>query len=112
VLFLLQLTREGRAIMAKKTTLNPLTDTPANKTQITKDFMLAYVRAKGTQKDKAWFKELAHNCVIEKVNKLNNKKGQGFDMKKMRDEFVLRFFPNLAANSSTVDAFLSEVDSL
>ena len=74
--------------------------------------MLAYVRAKGTEEDKAWFKELVHNCTIEKVNKLNDKNGQGFDIKKMRDEFVLRFFPNLSVTSSTVDAFLSEVDSL
>ena len=38
--------------MSKKKlpTLNPLTENPTKKTQLTKDFMLAYIKAKGTEK--------------------------------------------------------------
>ena len=37
---------------SSKPTLNPLTDTPVNKTQITKPFMLAYIKSeKATAED-------------------------------------------------------------
>ena len=39
-----------------KPTLNPLTDTPENKTQITKPFMLAFMRCeKANDDDRKWF---------------------------------------------------------
>ena len=41
-----------------KKTLNPLTDTPTNKVEITKPFMLAYMRQVASEEDKAWFKKI------------------------------------------------------
>lgn len=98
--------------MAKKKlpTLNPLTENPTKKTQLTKDFMLAYIKAKGTEKDKHWFKELVKECTIEKENKLKGKNiVKGLDMKTMRNEFAERFFPNLLIKTSS---FFDEVEKL
>ena len=39
-----------------KKTLNPLTDTPTSKTDVTKPFMLAYMKSeKATAEDREWF---------------------------------------------------------
>ena len=47
---------------SSKPTLNPLTDTPVNKAQITKPFMLAYIKSeRATEEDRKWFKDLVSN---------------------------------------------------
>lgn len=81
----------------KKTTLNPLTDTPENLTQVTKSFMLLYIKEKGKPADKKWFKELCGNPEYQKPFK-SNLTGQekiDIDIKKVREAFCERFFPNL-----------------
>ena len=81
----------------KKTTLNPLTDTPENRTQLTKSFMYLYVKEKGKPADKKWFKELCGNPEYQKPFK-SNLTGEeiiDIDVKKVRDEFCKKFFPNL-----------------
>ena len=45
-----------------KPTLNPLTDTPKDKTDVTKPFMLAFMKSeKATAEDRAWFKAIVSN---------------------------------------------------
>ena len=44
-----------------KKTLNPLTETPSNKVEVTKPFMLAYMRQVANAEDKAWFKKIVAN---------------------------------------------------
>ena len=46
--------------------LNPKTDTPKNKRELTKDFMLGYIKVNGTDADKKWYKEL---CYANKITK-------------------------------------------
>lgn len=95
--------------MGKAKTLNPLTDEPTKKTELTKDFMLTYIKVKGTEEDKKWFKEEVKKYTVEKyINLKEGKKVKGLDLKPLRNEFADRFFPNL---NKTKD-FFAEVDEL
>ena len=61
-----------------KPTLNPLTDTPKSKTEVTKPFMLAYMKSeKATQEDREWFKTIVSNPENQKMyrNRLTNASG-------------------------------------
>lgn len=93
----------------KRPTLNPLTDIPRRKTELTKDFMLAYIKAKGTEEDKIWFKEKVKQYTVEKDNKLRGeKKIKGLEITALRDEFAERFFPNLIKSKD----WFAEVENL
>lgn len=93
----------------KVPTLNPLTDTPKKKTELTKDFMLAYIKTKGNEEDKQWFKQKVKEYTIEKDNKLKGKaKVKGLNIMPLRNEFANRFFPNL----NKVKDFFAEVENL
>lgn len=97
--------------MAKREKLNPLTDTPTNKNDITKDFMLEYIKAKGTRSDKDWFKSICQSNIIDKpLPKDKSKTVKTIDLKKVREEFVNRFFPQL--NKMTASSYLDEVMKL
>ena len=95
-----------------KKTLNPLTDTPTNKVEITKPFMLAYMRQVATEEDKAWFKKIVADANNQKeyVNKLNGQPYTDIDIPKVRKLFTDRFFPQLNAkiekNKSFIDSIL------
>lgn len=93
-----------------KATLNPLTDTPSKMTDLTKSFMLAYIKSKGTKADKEWFQKLVEKYTIDKINKLNGQKCKGIsDISKMRIDFATRFFPQLIKSK---DSFFDEVNNL
>mgnify|MGYP003294530183 CR=1 FL=1 len=91
-----------------KPTLNPLTETPTNKTQVTKPFMLAYIKSElADEEDRAWFKSL---CVKHKVMKVTNLGGEekeypDIDIPEVRKAFCERFFPNLVAKKKTKSFF-------
>ena len=96
-----------------KPTLNPLTDTPKDKTDITKPFMLAYMKCgKATAEDVEWFKKLVSNPENQKeyVNRLNGEAYTDIDIPKVRLEFCKRFYPQLAvkkkANKTFIDSIL------
>ena len=94
--------------MAKKT-LNPLTDTPMKITQLTKDFMLVYIKTNGSAKDKEWFKDLVKRNTIDKVNNLNGEKTKGVDIFAMRKEFAERFFPQLIKEKKSCFDLVNEL---
>lgn len=99
---------------SSKPTLNPLTDTPTNKTQITKPFMLAYIRCeKATAEDKAWFKALCKDTDNQRdyISQLNNEKYRDIDIPKVRKAFIDRFYPQLNAKKKN-KTFLEEIDLL
>ena len=97
---------------SSKKTLNPLTDTPTNKVDITKPFMLAYMKSeKATAEDIAWFKKIVSDPENQKVytNKLNNQKYTDIDIPKVRGFFCERFYPQLTVKktkSSFIDSIL------
>ena len=97
-----------------KKTLNPLTDTPSSKTEITKPFMKAYMKSeKATKEDKAWFKEVVSNPENQKeyVNRLNGEPYTDIDIPKVRMLFCKRFYPNLLAKKSK-KSFIEEIMDL
>lgn len=96
---------------SSKPTLNPLTDTPINKTQITKPFMLAYIKSeKATADDRTWFKKIVADPEYQKEykNQLNGEVYNDIDIPKVRKEFCQRFFPNLLEKKKTI-SFIDEV---
>lgn len=91
---------------SSKPTLNPLTDTPANKTQITKPFMLAYIKCeKATDEDRKWFKELCVKNQKMKVNPLDNSEYMDIDIPEVRKAFCDRFYPNLNGKKQKLSFF-------
>lgn len=92
--------------------LNAKTDTPTTKTQITKGFMLDYVKINGSEEDKAWFKALVNENKVEKDSKLPNGKAyETIDIKAVRNAFCDRFFPQLNQKKKA-NSFFDDVNSL
>ena len=99
---------------SSKRTLNPLTDTPTNKTEITKPFMRAFIKSeKATNEDRAWFKTIVANPENHKEykNQLDGTTYMDIDIPKVRKAFVDRFFPNLNEKKKTM-SFIDEIASL
>jgi hypothetical protein len=87
--------------MAKKRIeLNPLTDTPKNKLDITKTFMKTYLENKGSVEDKKWFASIVRENIVEKSAPSNpSVKVRTYDLAIVRDAFVDRFFPQMKKKS-------------
>ena len=97
---------------SSKPTLNPLTDTPTNKTQITKPFMKAYMKSeKATAEDRAWFKKIVSNPDNQKeqINQLTGEPYIDIDIPKVRKEFISRFFPQLNAKKEKNKTFIDSI---
>ena len=94
-----------------KKTLNPLTDTPSNKVEVTKPFMLAYMRQVANEEDKAWFKKIVSNPDNQKeyTNQLNGAPYMDIDIPKVRKAFIDRFFPQLNAKKDKNKTFIDSI---
>lgn len=94
-----------------KKTLNPLTDKPTNKVEVTKPFMLAYMRQVASEQDKAWFKEIVSNPENQKeyTNQLNGTPYTDIDIPKVRKAFIDRFFPQLNAKKDKNKTFIKSI---
>lgn len=98
-----------------KKTLNPLTDKPEVKTDITKKFMLAYMKSeKATPADIEWFKGVISNPANQKeyINHLNNQPYTDIDVPKVRKEFGLRFYPYLYEEKKGTKTFIDTIMGL
>lgn len=87
---------KGNDYSMAKTKLNPITDKPDNARELTKDFMVGYIKAHGTDEDKAWYLALVKNTP--KVKRKNNFTGEYMptdDIATIRSEFIKRFMPQL-----------------
>ena len=99
---------------SSKPTLNPLTDQPTNKTQITKPFMLAYMKSeKATAEDRAWFKKIVSDPANQKeqINQLTGEPYIDIDIPKVIKAFVDRFYPNLNAKKGK-KSFIDDIMDL
>lgn len=95
-----------------KKTLNPLTDTPTNKVEITKPFMLAYVKSGIADPEKVkTFKAFAKDPANQKeyINKLNNQPYMDINIPVVREKFCELFFPNLLVKKKK-GSWLDELD--
>lgn len=98
-----------------KKTLDPMTETPTVKTEITKPFMLAYIKSsKATEEDRKWFKSIVSNPNYHKeyVNKLNGQTYTDIDIPVVRKLFCERFFPSLTVRKNKNKSFIDEVMAL
>ena len=98
-----------------KPTLNPLTDTPKSKTEVTKPFMLAYMKSeKATQEDREWFKTIVSNPENQKMyrNRLTNEDYLDIDIPKVRLAFCQRFYPNLVEKKKGTKSFIDTIMDL
>lgn len=80
--------------MAKITDLH--LNAPTNKTELTKNNMLKYVKEHGTVEDKTWFVELMKTNQEEKKNNLTGEVGKGYNLPVIREEFAKKFFPTIS----------------
>ena len=99
---------------SSKPTLNPLTDKPTNKTQITKPFMLAYMKSeKATAEDRAWFKKIVSDPANQKeqINQLTGEPYIDIDIPVVCKAFVDRFYPNLNAKKGK-KSFIDDIMDL
>ena len=95
-----------------KSNLNPLTDTPSTLTQVTQGFMLEYIKAKGSDEEKQWFKKLCNANIIKKKNGLTGEEVDALDTKVVRREFVAKYFPHLVKQKKKGVTFLDMVNEL
>lgn len=98
-----------------KKTLNPLTDTPTTKTEVTKPFMLAYMKSeKATDEDRAWFKKIVSNPDYqeEKINKFGGKPYTDIKIPEVRQLFCERFYPNLSVKKKKTKSFIDSIMDL
>ena len=99
---------------SSKPTLNPLTDVPKNKTEVTKPFMKAYIKSeKATDADRAWFKTIVGNPEYQeqKINRLDNKPYTDINIPKVREKFCEKFFPNLLEKKKKT-SFIDDIMNL
>lgn len=68
-----------------------LKNPPETLRECSKDFMLLYVKEKGTDEDKQWFKTLCLSNIITRENKGTQKKTQDIDIAVVRRAFCERF---------------------
>lgn len=93
-----------------KKTLNPLTESPKSLVDITKEFMLAYMKSsKATQEDKAWFKKLVNDNKKQIANNLTKTSIDSADWKIVKRAFAERFYPNVLVKASD---FFAELENL
>jgi hypothetical protein len=99
---------------SSKPTLNPLTDVPKNKTEVTKPFMSAYIKCeKASDADREWFKTIVGNPEYqeEKINRLDNTPYLDINIPKVREKFCERFFPHLLEKKKN-KSFIEDIMSL
>lgn len=95
--------------MAKKKTLNPLTQEPQTKSDITKGFMLAYMKSGKPSKEQIdKFKEVVKANQKEYTSP-KGEKYKDIDVPKVREEFCKLFFKHLIETRKT---FTDEILSL
>lgn len=95
-----------------KKTLNPLTDKPASKVDITKSFMIAYMESEiATKEDVEWFADLIQKPEYRKicVNRLNGEEYEDINIPKVRELFCKRFFPELNTKKKTALSFTDRI---
>lgn len=98
-----------------KKTLDPLTENPKTKTDITKPFMLAYMKSvKATPEDKEWFKKIVSNPKYQKeyVNKFGGGTYTDIDIPIVRGMFCERFYPHLTVKKSKNKTFIDSIMEL
>ena len=81
--------------------------------QLTQNYMLGYVKARGTKEDRVWYAKLG--LANQKKVTRAGKDFEVLDIQKVREEFVKRFFPNLLErkkNGAKKPTYKNELEAL
>ena len=99
--------------MAKKK-LDPRTDKPMNKIEITKEFMYDYMKTVATPEDKEWFKSIVSDEKYHKEykNSLNGTTYTDIDIAKVRELCVERFFSYIKKKKKEKISFIDSIMEL
>ena len=97
-----------------KNRLDPRTDKPKNKIEITKKFMEDYMKLVAKPEDVEWFKKLVSDPKNHKEykNSLNNTTYTDIDLAKVRKEFATRFYPYLNKPKKEKITFIDSIMKL
>ena len=83
--------------------LETLDQIPEAKSQLTFNWMVAYVSEKGTEKQREQILKVIEEHQVERATKFKNRKNKNYestDMKILRKEFCDMFFPSLNEKSN------------
>ena len=97
--------------MATKVRLDPLTDKPTKKGDITKNYMVRYAKAYGTPEQRAELKQFIKEHTVEKESKLTHSTYKDIELKACREKFCELFFPELVEKKGK-RTFFEEVEDL
>ena len=76
--------------------LNPVTQLPNTARDLTKDYIMGYIKAHGTAEDKAWYVALVSTTPkVKKINNLTKQEYETDDMKTIREKVIEKFFLHL-----------------
>lgn len=78
--------------------LDIIRNTPTKKSDLTKENMLAFIKTK-SQEERAWFKELMGKHKVKKINNLTKEEYEGYDLPKIREEFAIKYFPEISSKA-------------
>ena len=97
--------------MAKKKP--DITKRPESLTELTKDYMLAYIKANKTEENVKFFKELVEKYKGTKQNNLTKEETTCIsDIGAFRKEFAEKFFTELTNNTKKGKTWFDLVDEL
>ena len=76
--------------------LNP----PTKKTELTKESMLLFMKDESvSKKEKKWFVDLMNSNKVKKKNNLTGEIVETYDLPKVREEFALKYFPQISSKA-------------
>lgn len=97
--------------MAKRIKLNPATDAPTSRNDLSLDYMLGYVALNGSDEDKKWYIKLVEKNTEMKDCALPKAQGKKVSTTKqavVREAFCERFFPQFC-NKNEKLSYLDKV---
>lgn len=96
--------------MAEKKELDAKTQDPQYKNQLTQNYMLDYVLARGTKKDQIWYYKLVLDS--KKPIKRGDKEFVVLDVQSVRKAFAEKFFPDLGKAKPKKVNYFDKIEAL
>ena len=94
----------------KKAELDAKTQDPQYMYQLTQNYMLDYVQARGTKKDQIWYYKLVLGS--KKPVKRGEKEFEVLDIQAVRKAFASKFFPDLGKARPKKVSYFDKIEAL
>lgn len=73
---------------------------PKKKSELTKESMLLFMKDKSvSKKEKKWFVDLMKSNKVKKKNNLTGEIIETYDLPKVREEFAIKYFPEISSEA-------------